>query len=305
MSVPDQEVRTYYGQPVLKPPEWTWEVPWYLLIGGMGGAASELGACARLLGDDALADRALDVAMFSAVASPVLLVKDLGRPSRFLNMLRVFKPTSAMSMGSWLLSGYGASVTAARAMRGLALPPRLRAGVEMLSGVLGLGMSTYTAVLVADSSVPVWHEARGFLPFVFASSSAASAGAVLTVLVDPAQAGPARRLAIGGAVAELAATHRMESDLGEIGEVYEHGMPGRLAKAAKGCTALGAALLAVGGRARSGGRRSAGIAGASLLLVGSALQRWSVFKAGFASAGDPRYVVGPQRDRRDADSVPR
>lgn len=288
----DEPVRTYYGRPVLKEPEWTWEVPWYLFSGGLAGASSGLVLAARLTGHTGLADRVRWVAAAGAGASPILLIMDLGRPRRFLNMLRVFKPTSAMSMGSWLLSAYA---TAAATSAGLAVwgrLPRLHLLFDGAAGLLGLPFATYTAVLLADSSIPVWHEARGQLPFVFGASAGASAGAA-GVLVGPAgQRAPARRLALAGAVAELAAHEVMMRRLAELGRPYEEGDGARFATAAKACTALGAGLLAADRR-----RRWASVTGASLVLAGSVCERWSVFRAGFQSAADPAYVVASQRRR--------
>lgn len=291
------DVRTYYGTPVVKEPEWTWEVPWYLFAGGLGGASSVMAAAARRVGNDALADRAVLVAAGAAVASPVLLIADLGRPRRFLNMLRVFKPTSAMSVGSWILALYGGLASGAGALRVLGWFPGLQRALEGAAAAFGPPMATYTAVLVADTSIPAWHEARGELPFTFAASAAASAGAAGSLLVAPDDAAPARRLAVAAAAAELGATRLMRRRLGALGEVYEEGPAGALGKAAEVCTAAGGALVAAGGGARRGVRRWAGLAGAGLLLAGGICLRWAVYKAGFQSAADPRHVVRPQRER--------
>src|SRR5690606_31944144 len=94
---------SYYGRPVLKEPVWTWEIPAYFFLGGTAGAANALSLGARLTGNRELADRLSLVATAGLAASPVLLVSDLGRPERFLNMLRVFKVTSPMSVGSWAI----------------------------------------------------------------------------------------------------------------------------------------------------------------------------------------------------------
>ena len=184
-------MRTYYGRPVLKEPEWTWEVPWYLFAGGLAGASAGLAFGARLTGRPGLASVAGKVGAAGAAASPVLLVMDLGRPSRFANMLRVFKPTSAMSMGSWLLTAFVPAAVGSGVLASARRMPRLQRLAEAAAAGLGLPMCTYTAVLVADSSIPVWHEARHELPFVFAGSAAASAGAV-AALFAPASWWPPR-----------------------------------------------------------------------------------------------------------------
>jgi hypothetical protein len=162
-----------------------------------------------------------------------------------------------------------------------------------VAGLLGPALATYTGTLVADTAVPVWHEAGRELPFVFAGSAAASAGAAAVLSTPAADAGPARRLAVTGALLELGAAQTMERRLGELGEPYHQGPAGRLARLAKACTATGAGLVAVGGRRR---RALAG-AGAVLVLAGSACERWAVYKAGFQSVRDPKYVVAPQRAR--------
>jgi hypothetical protein len=286
-------VRTYYGRPVLKEPEWTWEVPWYLFAGGLAGVASMVVPLARARGDEALAVRAEALAAAGAVAGPALLVADLGRPARFLNMLRVFRPTSAMSVGSWVLAAWSGSTLARSGLGVVGRLPRVRRLLDGAAGLLGIPMATYTGVLMADTSIPVWHEARAELPTVFAASGAASAGAAL-LLLDPDDA-VGRRLALGGAVVELAADQVMERRLGELGEVYATGDAGTWGKAAKVCAASGALLVAAGGGRRGALART----GAALLLAGGVCLRWSVYRAGFQSAWDPVHTVKPQRERLD------
>src|SRR5919206_4927680 len=169
--VPEEEVRSYYGRPVIKEPTWKPDIAWYFFAGGLAGASSGLAFVARLTGNDRLARRALLAALGGATVSPVLLIRDLGRPDRFYNMLRVFKPTSPMSLGTWILSSFGAASTIAAVADVLEIFPRLGRTAGALAALLGPALSTYTAVLVAGTSVPVWHEARRELPPVFAGSS--------------------------------------------------------------------------------------------------------------------------------------
>ena len=302
--VPEAEFRSYYGRPIIKEPVWTWEVPWYFFAGGLAGASSSLGLGARLSGNDRLARAAFAVAGAGAAAGVPLLVSDLGRPERFLYMLRMFKVTSPLSVGSWILAGMGPAAVGAVASDRLGIFPRLGRVAEVAAGLLGPALATYTGALVADTAVPVWHEAGRELPFVFAGSAAASAGAAALLLTPPEDAGAARRLVAVGAVLELGAAQAMERRLGELGEPYHQGPAGRLARLAKACTAAGAGLVAAGGRRR----RGLAAAGAALVLAGSACERWAVYKAGFQSARDPRYIVGPQRARlaaRSAEQVER
>lgn len=289
------ESRSYYGQPILKAPEWTWEVPWYFFVGGLAGVSSVLSLAVRLARRPDLARRSAMVAAAGAAVSPALLISDLGRPARFLHMLRVFKPTSAMSVGSWILAAYTGAATGAAALHVLGRFPRLGLLLGTAAGALGLPMATYTAVLVADTSIPAWHEARYQLPFVFAGSAAASAGAAAALVADAEDEGIGRRLSVGGVAVELVADAAMRRRLGDLGEVYDDGDAGRFHRAATVSSAAGAALLAFGGR-----RRAITAAGATLVLAGSLAQRWAVYRAGFQSAADPRYVVTPQRQRLDA-----
>jgi hypothetical protein len=290
------EYKSYYGRPILKEPVWKPEIPWYLFTGGLGGALSGLAFGARLTGNDTLARRAVILAGAASAVNPVLLVKDLGRPRRFLNMLRVFKVTSPMSVGSWVVASFGATSGVAAGCELLGILPRVRALAEASSAALGLGMSTYTGALLADTSIPVWHDARRELPFVFASGAAMTAGAAAAIATPAAEAGPARMLALMGAAGELANVSLMEHRLGPlVAEPYHEGQSGRYGKTAKVLTVAGAAVLAAAGRKRSGA-----VAGSALLLAAGALARWSVFRAGSASARDPKYTVVPQRERLDA-----
>ena len=158
--------------------------------------------------------------------------------------------------------------------------------------MLGPLLSTYTAVLMANTAVPVWHEARRELPFVFVSGAAMSAGSALALIGGGA---PARRLALVGAAGELTSTTVMERRLGPLGEPYRVGAAGRAARAAKALVAAGGLVMAWHGR-----RRAGAAAGATLMLAGAMATRWSVYKAGFQSAADPKYVVEPQRARMAA-----
>jgi formate-dependent nitrite reductase membrane component NrfD len=287
------EVQSYYGRPILKEPVWQPEIPAYFFTGGIAGGCSLLHGFARLAGHERLAKTALYVGAAADLASPALLVSDLGRPERFLNMLRVFKVTSPMSVGSWILflSG-GASNTAAV----LELTGRLRPvkwAAELVSFATGAPLATYTGTLIANTAIPVWHEARKDLPLLFGASAVASAGAATSLFLPPGEAGPSRRLAVAGVAAELGLTAAMQHRLGFVGEVYKREAAGKLARVSKVLTVTGAAVLATRGR-RS---RGAGAAGGALVLAGELALRWSVFRAGFQSARDPRYTIIPQKQR--------
>jgi formate-dependent nitrite reductase membrane component NrfD len=234
----------------------------------------------------------------------VALVHDLGRPSRFVNMLRVAKLTSPMSVGTWILSLYGpfAGAAAATEVVGM-LPARYRVGplklascVDRPAGVLAAlfapPVAAYTAVLLADTATPSWHAAYKELPFVFVGSAAAASAGLGLATSPVSETGPVRRMALGGAVLELLMEHRMEHSMGITAEPLHQGKAGRLMKAAKVLTIAGAAGSLLAGRSRT----VAALSGTAL-LAGSACTRFGVFEAGQASAKDPKYTVVPQRER--------
>jgi hypothetical protein len=287
------EMESYYGRPIVKEPVWKREIPIYFFTGGVAGGCSVLHGVAKLSGNDVLATRALRIAAAMELVSPALLVSDLGRPERFLNMLRVFKVTSPMSVGSWVLALSGGATVTAAALETLGILELLQSLAGVVSFAAGPPLATYTGALLANTSIPAWSEARDQLPYLFGASACASAGAAAVLFAPAGTAGPARRAAVGGSLAELGLMHAMERRLGFVGEVYRQGEAGKFAKISKACVAGGAGLLAVGGR-RS---RAAAVAGSALVLAGELSLRWSVFKAGFQSARDPKYTVVPQKER--------
>lgn len=229
-------------------------------------------------------------------------------------MLRVAKPTSPMSVGTWILTAYGplaglAAVAEAapllpeRGPLGVArrlLPPVGAAG-GLAAAAIAPALGTYTAVLLADTAVPSWHDAYPDLPLVFAGSALASGAGAALIAVPPPQAGPVRRLAVAGAGLELFGAHRVERR-GLLAEPYRTGRAGRLLRAGRVLTAAGVAGALLGARSRAVSAVS-GVA----LLAASAATRFGVFYAGVASARDPRYTVLPQRERlrrRAADPPP-
>jgi formate-dependent nitrite reductase membrane component NrfD len=288
------EMQSYYGRPILKQPVWKPEIPAYFFTGGIAGGCSLLHGFARVAGHERLAKTALYVGAAADVVSPALLISDLGRPERFLHMLRVFKVTSPMSVGSWILfvSGGGTNTAAALELVGRLRPVKWAA--ELVAFLSGGPLATYTGTLLADTAIPVWHEARKELPCLFGASAAASAGAATAVFLPPEESGPARRLAIAGVAAELGVMEAMQHRLGFVGEVYKKDAAGKLARVSKALTVAGAAVLATRGR-RS---RGAAVTGSALVLAGELALRWSVFRAGFQSARDPRYTVIPQKRAR-------
>ncbi len=302
--VPRAEFTSYYGRPVLKASPWEADIPLYLFLGGLAGASSMLAAGADLTGRASLRRTSRAGALAGITLSFAALVHDLGRPERFVNMLRVAKPTSPMSVGTWIITSYAplAALAAAGEVSAL-LPPPLRAlrgpvrAVSAPAGfgaaVLGAGVASYTAVLLSDTATPSWHEAHRELPFVFVGSAAAAAGGLGMVGATLVEAGPARRMAIGGAVLEVLMEQRMEASMGIAAEPLGSGRAGQLVRTGKLLSAAGAVGAAFLG---SRSRLAATVSGLAL-MGGSAAARFGIFEAGQASARDPRYTVVPQRER--------
>jgi hypothetical protein len=220
----DHPDTSYYGRPIIKEPTWAeLDIAGYLFTGGLAGASSILALGADLTGRPRMARACGVCATASIGVSLVALVHDLGRPERFLNMLRVFKPTSPMSVGVWILTAYAPLAGAAAASDILGIAPRSGRAARIGAGVLGASVATYTAALVSNTAVPTWHGGRRQLPFLFAGS-AASAAAGLALLASPlAENAPARRIAALGVLTELTAEHRMEPHLGPSAETLHLG----------------------------------------------------------------------------------
>lgn len=292
--VPEAEFQSYYGRPVLKPPVWKEPYgPAYLYLGGLSGVSSVMAVMAEFTGHDRLARTARVAAAIGAAAGAGLLVAELGRPARFLNMLRVFKPTSPMSMGSWILAAQGALSGVAASTELTGILPAVGDAAVLATGLTGPLTATYTAVLLADTAVPAWHEAYRELPFLFAGSALASAGAVGMLATPRAQAGPARVVAVMGAVVESVAGVVMERRLGLVGEPYRLGKAGGRMRAARVLTAGGGLLASIAGRSRTLTALS-GLA----LTAGALCTRFGVLEAGRTSTADPKYTIVPQRQRQ-------
>ena len=287
--VPREKPTTYYGRPIVKPPVWKPEIPFYFFFGGLAGASAVLAATATFAGRPALARRAWAGAFVGVTVSPLLLIADLGKPSRFLNMLRVFKITSPMNVGAWILLANGGATSLAAGLN-LLDEDRRGGAPEVLAAALGAPLATYTAALVT----------LYITPFVVAASATASAAgaAMLTVPADEAE--PVRRLGVLAAVAEEGITALMHKRLGPLADSYKQGTAGKFEKAARACSLTGAAAFVASDphfpiRMSNRRRSLLSMAGGTLLLAGSVCKRWSVFKAGFQSAEDPTQVIDTQR----------
>jgi formate-dependent nitrite reductase membrane component NrfD len=301
--VPDAEFTSYYGRPILKAAPWTGDIPAYFFTGGLAGGTALLAAGADLTGRPALRRSGRLGAVGALLASMYFLVHDLGRPSRFINMLRVAKPTSPMSTGTWILTAFSAPAGVAAAAelrsylpRGFGWLARLLGFLDRPAGLaaaaVGPAVASYTAVLLADTATPAWHEGWRELPFVFVGSAAAASGGYGMLTAPPDEARPARAFALTGVAMELAAEHHMEQSIGLPAETLHTGKAGVFMKASKALSAMGAVGTLFAGR----DRRIAAAAGGSLLAA-SVCTRFGIFHAGQQSARDPKYTVVPQRER--------
>jgi len=300
----DPDFRSYYGRPIVKAAVWHHDIAAYLFTGGLAAGSALLAAGGDATGRPALRRAGRLTALGAVGASTYFLINDLGRPMRFVNMLRVAKPTSPMSMGTWIFSAFSAAAGVAAA--GEIAPGSVRRFLAPLgtagqyaAAATAPALATYTAVLLADTATPSWHEAYPDLPFLFAGSALASGAAVGLIAAPTAQAGPARRMAVLGGALELYAGHRVETGHGLVSEPYRQGRAGRLLTAARWLTAAGVVGSVLGRRSRV----ISALSGAAL-LGGSLATRLGVFEGGQASARDPKYTVLPQRERiaRRADS---
>jgi len=291
-STSPADARSYYGRPIIKPPIWDRGIAVYFFLGGMAGGSSLIARHARAAGNDQLARAATLASAVGVTISPGLLIRDLGRPERFANMLRVVKPTSPMNVGSWVLAVEGTFTGLAAVCELTGRLPRIRNAAERGAAMTAPVLATYTGVLVADTAVPVWHEARFELPLLFASGGASSAGAASMLLAPASACGPARRVALMGSIAEEAVSKLMEWRLGELGAPLHEGPAGGDSRAATRLTVTGGVIIAAAGTRRWPARL-----GAALTLAGALCRRMSVYHAGFESAIDPKYTADPQRRR--------
>jgi formate-dependent nitrite reductase membrane component NrfD len=235
--------------------------------------------------------RVAKVGAFGAISlSIVLLIHDLGRPERFLNMLRVFKPTSPMNVGAWLLTGYGPVAGVAAAAEVTGILPKAGQTATVGAGLLGPAVVTYTGTLISDTAVPAWHAAYREMPYIFAGSAACAAGGLGLMAVRAPDAEPARKLAVLGAASVLIAKRQLLNRLGDLAEPYETGTAGALFRASEILTAGALAGVVLGRDSRA----VSAVSGASLIAA-SLLTRFGIFQAGRASARDPKYTIVSQR----------
>ena len=288
---------TYYDRPVLKPPVWIWTIPAYFFVGGVAGAAMTMGLAVQVAGGPRMRrfdERCRWIGAIGGGVGTVLLIADLGRKARFLAMLRVLRPSSPMSIGSWVLA------LATPLSAGSALLTMTRGGLRyvgyvagMGAGVLGMPLATYTAVLLSNSAVPVWLSTRRTLPLLFGASSAASLASVLELMpLRSRERAIVHRFGLAGRVAELAASEAVEREAcanSQVGLPLRRGVSSALWKAAKILTVASLALTAIPWK-----RKTPRMAGAICGVLGGLAVRFAIFHAGKVSSLDPRATFAQQ-----------
>jgi formate-dependent nitrite reductase membrane component NrfD len=307
---------SYYNRPMIKKPTWKWFIPLYFFIGGLGGGVALIGGLADLLGGQrhrATVRRARYIALIAALISPVLLILDLGRPKRFHHMLRVFKVSSPLSVGTWILLAFGLTSGAQAARQAaedkfiLRRESRLGRLARLLPGkplslaqaLLGLGLGGYTGILLAATAIPLWATAGVLLGPLFLATAVASGASALALLAGLRRGTPDDDEA--RADVETLATLSTVTQLGL--EVAREAMtPQTTAQSLrKGAWATIYRVGAVGGgmltplalrlpaqlRGRPVGR-AISITAATLTLAGAVAERFAIVEAGKQSADDPR-----------------
>lgn len=301
---------TYYDQPAIKEPVWIWSVPVYFYVGGVTAGSVTIAAAAQFIdraGFAGLIRAGRWIGVLGGAVSGGLLIHDLGRPERFYNMLRVFRPTSAMNMGSWLLAASSGGSAAAAVLpltgsRTLRAVGEAAGGAAVLPGTL---LGTYTAVLLSDSAVPIWQVTRRSTPALF-GASAMSAGAAALDLLPVGERGHELTARVGAVarLAEAAVAEVVEHEAdaaGRVGRPLHDGASGALWRASKvaNWVSIGLGIAPTPRR----WRRAVRVASAVLASASSLLMRFAVFRAGFASARDPRATFEVQRAGRGAAEV--
>lgn len=302
---------TYHGQPVTKASSFDWKVSFYIVTLGIAGAAQVIAAVARTSRDgEGLARRARLLALAGSTVGPLVLIQHLKTRSRWYNMLRIVRPTSPMSLGSWLLAAFGglSGLTALGDLLGRRWPfaRRVADAAQLPAAVTGAGMGVYTAGLLASTSTPVWAASPASLAAQFGSASVAGGASALALLQRAAgETGSARRLealALLAALAEVVAARGTEGRLAAKGldDALGSGTPGALNTI--GGKVIGVALPVV---AHGLGRAIGGRTGAVLpeiasfaMILGGAAMRHAVLRAGNDSACRPEHVFRTTQEAR-------
>ena len=295
----------YYGIPLLKQPQWNPEIPVYFFVGGAAGSCAVIGAVCNAVGKNPeLARDARLISAAGAVISSALLIADLGRSSRFLNMLRVFKPQSPMSMGAWTLAGFGtfsgaaATATILAERFGWGAFRILGNAAEGFSALFGLPFSNYTGVLIGATVIPVWNHNVKTLPFHFGMSGLNSGVSVLE-LAGHTDSPALNRLGILASSLETYEGYHLEIKRDPVvNRPVKHGTSGwitRVGGVLSGPIPLGLRIAAeFMPRKRKTLRRWAAISS----ITGSLLTRAGWVHAGSESAKDWRLPLLEKQEKR-------
>src|SRR6267142_2534868 len=286
----------YYGQPVVRPPVWTWEIPIYFFVGGLGGMSPVIALGALLFHHFDVARTAMWVAAIASVLSPILLILDLGRPHLFLNMLRVFKPQSAMSMGAWILAGFGMCVIPGLiALELQTFHPfagaidqilGVAAGILMFgSAIFGMLLATYTGVLICATAIPAWFLHHRLLPIHFGTAGLGSAAALLELLGY--RIAPLNAIGLFAAAVETVLLIWLSMDKHGVADraIHEHGS-GWLIRIGEVLNGPLAILLRLSGQVPLA---------ALSFLIGALVSRVGWIAVGKVSGSDPESVFAAER----------
>jgi formate-dependent nitrite reductase membrane component NrfD len=301
-ELPPVDAPTYYGRPLLKKPHWEWEVIAYLFMGGVMGGSGILIALADEDGDDAaLARNARYLAFVLAATCPLVLITHLGRPERFLNMLRIFKTKSVMSMGVWGLIGFSLPASAAavaQLARDGVLPKRFafvrylgpRAITDPLSLVLGAFIGGYTGVLLSATANPLWATGKRHIPALSVCSGLAGACAANGLMLalfggNDSTRGKLDRLELAAGVAELGIILAFRAHAGDTGNPMFAGPRGRRLR---DVTLIGGIAVPSLLHVLPFHAKWKTILASTLTLFGGYVLRETLIEAGKESADDPR-----------------
>jgi len=286
----------YYGQPVVKPPVWTWEIPIYFFVGGLSGMSAVIALAAAIFHQLDLARAAMWLAAIGVVLSPILLVLDLGRPLLFLNMLRVFKPQSAMSMGAWIVTGFGACVVPGLIALELhvlhtftgAMDQFLRIAAALFifgSAFFGMLLATYTGVLIGATAIPAWFLHRVLIPIHFGAAGLGSAAGLLELLGHRIAPLNAIGFFAAGVESALLVWLTIDKHGGADRAIHEHGSGWliRIGEILTGPLALVLRLFSLVPFA------------AISFLIGALVSRFGWIAAGKVSGSDPESVFAAER----------
>lgn len=297
---------SYHGNPVLKPPTWTWQVPLYFFVGGVAGVSALIALVAHVFGNAPMIRAELWVGLAGAVLSAPLLIADLGRPARFLNMLRVFKLRSTMSVGAWTLSAFSSAVGLAVICHEIVLAGYgyefllwIEWLAEVFAALTGLILASYTSVLLSVTAIPVWSENRKLVPAVFLTGAMGAAAAILELLgflVPITQS-----IGIAASSFEIVLAVIIEVRGRYVDRPLREGAVGRLTRAGSILAGPTSLLLRIFWGHVPGLRYAA----AFCFIAGALIARYAWIAAGRVSSRDPEALFQIQRNEGHAISHPR